>query len=45
LLIHFKHIPKEGKHIDWYGFRFEIVDMDGTRIDKVLIKRKDDLDA
>lgn len=42
LLIHFKHIPKEGEHINWDGFRFEIVDMDGSRIDKVLIQRRDD---
>lgn len=42
LLIHLKHIPKEGEHIDWDGFRFEIVDMDGRRIDKVLIQRRDD---
>lgn len=39
-LIHCKHIPKEGEHIDWDGFRFEIVDMDGTRIDKVLIQKR-----
>lgn len=45
LLIHFKHIPKEGKHIEWDGFRFEIVDMDGTRIDKVLIQKIDDLEV
>lgn len=45
LLIHFKHIPKEGEHIHWGGFRFEIVDMDATRIDKVLIQRRDDLEV
>lgn len=39
LLLHFKHIPKAGEYIDWDGFRFEIVDMDGSRIDKVLIQK------
>lgn len=45
LLIHFKHIPKEGEHIKWDGFRFEIIDMDGTRIDKVLIQKRADRDV
>lgn len=45
LLVHFKHLPKEGEHIDWDGVRFEIIDMDGARIDKVLIKRLEDLKA
>jgi len=30
-------IPREGDHFDTEGFRFEIVDMDKTKIDKVLI--------
>ncbi len=44
LLIHFKHIPKEGEYIHWESFRFEIVDMDGSRIDKVLIQKQNDLE-
>ncbi len=31
-------IPKSGDHFDWIGFRFEVMDMDGHRVDKVLIK-------
>jgi putative hemolysin len=31
-----KAIPTTGDSIDWSGWRFEIVDMDGRRIDKVL---------
>jgi putative hemolysin len=31
-------IPKSGDHFDWNGFQFEVVDMDGHRVDKVLIK-------
>jgi putative hemolysin len=30
-------IPKSGDHFEWGGFRFEVMDMDGHRVDKVLI--------
>ena len=40
LLVQFRHIPEEGEHILWSGFKFEIIDMDGTRIDKVLIQKR-----
>lgn len=33
------HIPCEGEYADWNGWRFEVVDMDGARIDKVLATR------
>lgn len=33
-----EHIPKTGEKFDWKGFKFEVVDMDGHRIDKVLVK-------
>lgn len=32
-------IPKTGDHFDWGGYRFEVVDMDDNRVDKVLIKK------
>ena len=32
-----KAIPSTGDIVDWRGWRFEIVDMDGRRIDKVLV--------
>ena len=32
-------VPREGEHVEWEGWRFEIVDMDGNRIDKVLVSR------
>jgi len=32
-----KQIPSTGDKLDWNGFDFEIVDMDGHRIDKVLV--------
>ncbi len=30
-------IPGPGKHFDWSGLRMEVLDMDGLRIDKVLV--------
>ena len=32
-------IPREGDHVSWQGWRFEVVDMDGNMIDKVLVER------
>lgn len=34
-----KRVPKEGDRIAWAGWRFEIIDMDGRRVDKVLAIR------
>lgn len=33
------HIPKTGEILKWKGFIIEIVDMDGVRIDKILVKK------
>jgi putative hemolysin len=33
-----EHIPKTGESFNWRGFYFEIIDMDGQRIDKLLLK-------
>ena len=33
-----ERIPKTGDHLKWRGFDFEVIDMDGHRIDKVLVK-------
>jgi putative hemolysin len=30
-------VPIEGEYFDWQCFRFEVVDMDGFRVDKVLV--------
>lgn len=30
-------LPRVGDIVEWLGYRFEIVDMDGNRVDKVLI--------
>ena len=33
------HLPEVGEHFDYAGWRFEVVDMDGRRIDKLLASR------
>lgn len=33
------HLPAVGEHLDYAGWRFEVVDLDGRRIDKVLVSR------
>ncbi|MEI6322341.1 MAG: hemolysin family protein [bacterium] len=42
VLHHFGHIPEEGAKLEQDGFRFEIVDMDRQRIDKLLVSRHTD---
>jgi len=39
MLDHFGYIPEVGNKFQHKGFRFEVIDMDGNRIDKVLIKK------
>lgn len=36
-----ERVPKTGETLSWLTFRFEIVDMDGARIDKVLVSKID----
>jgi putative hemolysin len=31
-------IPSVGNHVEWEHYRFEVVDMDGKRIDKLLVR-------
>ena len=37
LLHQLERIPATGEILDWKGFTFEVVDMDGHRIDKILV--------
>ena len=37
ILHQLEHIPKTGERLEWKAFKIEIMDMDGHRIDKVLI--------
>ena len=34
-----ERLPKTGEKLTWMCFEFEIVDMDGARIDKVLVRK------
>jgi len=34
------HVPNTADHFEWDGLRFEVMDMDGRRVDKVLVSRK-----
>jgi putative hemolysin len=35
-----ERVPRTGEKLRWLNFKFEIVDMDGARIDKVLVTRE-----
>jgi putative hemolysin len=39
MLWHLEHLPLEGEEVRADGFVFEVLDMDGPRIDKVLVRR------
>jgi putative hemolysin len=39
VLHHLGHIPEEGEILEREGLRFEVVDMDRQRIDKLLVTR------
>lgn len=43
ILHELKRIPVTGDKFEWRGFDFEIVDMDGQRIDKVLVTISDEI--
>ena len=32
-------LPRTTDHVEWEGWRFEVVDLDGKRVDKVLVNR------
>ncbi|QDW65792.1 hemolysin family protein [Luteimonas granuli] len=39
IIAHFGRIPAVGEHFEWAGWRIEVVDLDGPRIDKLLLQR------
>jgi putative hemolysin len=43
ILHELEHIPRTGEKLEWKGFSIEIIDMDGHRIDKVLVKISEEL--
>lgn len=38
MLSQFHSVPSVGQYFEWQNFRFEVVDMDGRRVDQVLIR-------
>jgi putative hemolysin len=42
LLVLLGRLPLTGDRTEWENWRFEVVDMDGKRIDKVLAVSRDD---
>jgi putative hemolysin len=43
ILQELERIPHTGDKLEWRGFEIEVVDMDGHRIDKVLVKPSQDI--
>ena len=39
VMIHMGRVPQPAESFDWGGYCCEVVDMDGTRVDKVLVTR------
>ncbi|MGQ4583836.1 CNNM domain-containing protein [Lysobacter sp. F60174L2] len=40
VIAHYGRIPNVGEHFSWPGWRVEVVDLDGPRIDKLLLYRE-----
>jgi putative hemolysin len=40
MLAHMHRLPQVGEHVNVQGWRFEVVDLDGRRIDKVLVAKQ-----
>lgn len=40
ILHHFHKVPKAGDVFDYKNYRFEVIDMDGYRIDKILVRKQ-----
>ena len=38
VLHQFGRVPRIGEHFEWHDLRFEVVDMDGNRIDRLLVE-------
>jgi putative hemolysin len=41
MMVQLGRIPSSGDYFEWNGFRFEVVDMDGYRVDKVWVMKVD----
>ncbi|MGH8076516.1 MAG: hemolysin family protein [Lysobacter sp.] len=45
VIAHFGRIPHVGEHFDWGHWRIEVVDLDGPRIDKLLLQQRNPQDS
>ena len=45
VIAHYGRIPHVGEHFDWSGWRIEVVDLDGPRIDKLLLLPRPDQES
>jgi putative hemolysin len=39
VMLQLGRVPKTGERFEWGGYRFEVVDMDRNRVDKLLVMR------
>jgi len=37
VMVSLGRVPQSADHFEWHGLRFEVIDMDGRRVDKVLV--------
>jgi putative hemolysin len=37
VMMSLRRVPQSADHFEWHGLRFEVIDMDGRRVDKVLV--------
>lgn len=37
VMMHLEKVPSTGDHFEWDGYKFEVVDMDAHRVDKLLV--------
>ncbi len=44
VVAHFGRIPQIGERFEWRGIRFEVLDLDGARIDKLLVRRNPEVE-
>lgn len=44
VIAHYGRIPHAGEHFEWGDWRIEVVDLDGPRVDKLLIQRLPEAD-
>ena len=44
VITHLEKIPRVADNFEWQGYRFEVVDMDGNRVDKILLNKLPSLD-